>query len=146
MSKPLPDRLGCPKSGQAMEDLSNPKSRKQQVSTMLEWIQCFGIYIAVLTRKYPEQIPDLLEYQSLIIEVHLEYEGDNWLAYDRQFHLSAEHQLQESCQNTSASTCEAPTPDDHGTAIQSETQPASPASVCTIEADNCDPELPYIVA
>ena len=30
-----------------------------------------------------------MAYQSLIIEVHLEYEGDNWLAYDRWFRLSA---------------------------------------------------------
>ena len=43
----------------------------------------------MLTQKHPERIPDLLGYQSLIIEVHLEYEGDNWLAYDRRFHLSA---------------------------------------------------------
>ena len=42
----------------------------------------------VLTRIYPKQIPDLLEYQSLIIEVHLEYESDNWLAYDRLFRLN----------------------------------------------------------
>ena len=42
----------------------------------------------VLTRKYPEQIPDLSGYQSLIIEAHLEYESDNWLAYDRQFRLN----------------------------------------------------------
>ena len=89
MSELLPDRLGCPKSGQALEDLSTPKSRKQQVSTILEWIQCFGIYVAVLTRRYPEQIPDLLGYQSLMIEARLEYEGDNWFAYDRRFCLSA---------------------------------------------------------
>ena len=45
--------------------------------------------MAVLTQKYPEQIPDLLGYQFLIIEAHQEYEGDNWLAYDRRFRLSA---------------------------------------------------------
>ena len=59
ISELLPDRLGCPKSGQAPEDLSTPKSRKRQVYTILEWIQCFGIYIAVLTRKHPERIPAL---------------------------------------------------------------------------------------
>ena len=89
MSELLPDQLGCSKSGQASEDLSTPKSKKRQVSTILEWIQCFGIYMAVLTQKYPEQIPDLLGYQFLIIEAHQEYEVDNWLAYDRRFRLSA---------------------------------------------------------
>ena len=43
----------------------------------------------MLTLEYPDWIPDLLGYQSLIIKVHLEYEDDNWLAYDRQFCLSA---------------------------------------------------------
>ena len=89
MSELLPERLGCPKSGQALEDPSTSKSRKRQVSTILEWIQYFGIYIMVLTRKHPERIPDLLGYQSLIIKAHLEYDGDNWLAYDRRFCLSA---------------------------------------------------------
>ena len=86
MSELLPDWLGCPKSGQAPEDLNTLKSMKRQVSTILEWIQCFRIYIAVIIQKYPEQTPG---YQSLIIEVHLEYEGDNWLSIDRWFRLSA---------------------------------------------------------
>ena len=43
----------------------------------------------MLTQKYPEQIPDLLGYHSLIIEVHLQYKGDNWLAYDSRLCLSA---------------------------------------------------------
>ena len=45
--------------------------------------------MAVLTQKHPERIPDLLGYQQLIIEASLEYEGDNWLGYDRQFRLTA---------------------------------------------------------
>ena len=54
-----------------------------RVDTML-WDTYSGTHT-----KHSERIPDLLGYQSLIIEVHLEYEGDNWLAYDRQFCLSA---------------------------------------------------------
>jgi len=89
MSKLLPDRLSCPKTGQIPENPVIPRPRKQYVSTILEWIQCFGIYMAVLTQKHPERIPDLLDYQHLIIVASLVYEGDNWLGYDRQFHLAA---------------------------------------------------------
>ena len=89
MSELLPDRLGCPKTGHTFEDQAIPRPRRRYVSTILEWIQCFGIYIAALTQKHPERIPDLLGYQQLIIEASLEYEGDNWLGYDRQFQLTA---------------------------------------------------------
>ena len=91
MSELLPNRLGCLKTGQITEDqaTSRPMARKRYVSTILEWIQCFGIYMVVLTQKHPEPISDLLGYQHLIITASLEYEGDNWLGYDRQFRLTA---------------------------------------------------------
>ena len=89
MSELLPDCLDCPKTGHTSEDQAIPRPRRRYVSTILEWIQCFGIYMAVLTQKHPERIPDLLGYQQLIIEASLEYEGDNWLGYDRQFRLTA---------------------------------------------------------
>ena len=56
-------------------------ARKRYVSTILEWIQCFGIYMAVLMQKHPEHIPDLSGYQHLIITASLEYDSDNWLGY-----------------------------------------------------------------
>ena len=45
---------------------------------ILEWIQGFGMYMAVLSRKQLERIPDLLAYQSIIIEGYLKFEGDGW--------------------------------------------------------------------
>ena len=45
--------------------------------------------MAIITSKHPERIQDFLEYQSLILEAHLEYAGDSWLAYDRRFRLMA---------------------------------------------------------
>ena len=29
---------------------------------------------------------DMLGYQALIVEACMQYEGDSWLGYDRQFH------------------------------------------------------------
>ena len=55
------------------------------MTNILEWIQCFSVYIAVITRKQPDRIQDLLGYQSRILETHLEYAGDYWLGYDRRF-------------------------------------------------------------
>ena len=55
------------------------------MSGILEWVQTFGIYMAVLCQKQPYRIQDLLGYQILIIEASLEYQGDGWMGYDRQF-------------------------------------------------------------
>ena len=39
--------------------------------------------------KQPGRIPDLLAYETLIIEAHMEYSGDAWLGYDRWFRQCA---------------------------------------------------------
>ena len=55
----------------------------------MEWIQCFSLYIAVISRRQPERVPDLLGYQSLIIDAHREYQGKYWMGYDRRFRQRA---------------------------------------------------------
>ena len=50
------------------------KETKCQVTSILEWVQCFSIYIAIIAAKHPERIQDLLGYQALIIEAHMEYD------------------------------------------------------------------------
>ena len=45
--------------------------------------------MVVISRKQPGRIPDLLAYETLIIEAHMKYSGDAWLGYDRQFHQCA---------------------------------------------------------
>jgi len=42
-------------------------------------------YIAVVARKHPERIADLMGYQSLVIDTSLEYKGDCWAGYDWRF-------------------------------------------------------------
>ena len=68
---------------------SHKVKKKRSVISILEWIQCFTIYTTVISRKQPERVPDLLGYQSLLIDTYQEYRGDSWIEYDRRFHLSA---------------------------------------------------------
>ena len=42
--------------------------------------------MAVISQKKPGKIPDLLAYETLIIEGHMEYHRDAWLGYVRWFH------------------------------------------------------------
>ena len=59
------------------------------MSSIIEWIQCFGIYTAVLSKSQPHRVADLLGYQTLILQAYMEFRGDRWLGYDRIFRLKA---------------------------------------------------------
>ena len=45
--------------------------------------------MAVIFRKQPERMPDMLGYLILIVEANMEYEGEAWLGYDRCFRQRA---------------------------------------------------------
>ena len=89
MGELLPERLGAANVGTDDDGFKAPKPKPRPVTTILEWAQCFGIYVAVLSRTQPERVPDLLAYQALIIQAQVEYQGDSWLGYDRTFRLRA---------------------------------------------------------
>lgn len=82
MSELLPDRLGCSRTFTPEDKSGGTKSKKRAVANILEWIQCFSVYIAIIAQKNPERVPDLLEYQSLIIDTSIQYDGDGWIGYD----------------------------------------------------------------
>ena len=86
MAKLRPEGLGT------MEDSAPGRSTKgktKMISNILEWIRCFSLYVAILSRSAPHRVPDLLSYQALIIEAQMEYPGDHWLGYDRRFRQRA---------------------------------------------------------
>ena len=68
---------------------ATPKPRRRAISDIVEWLQCFGTYIAIVSRKQPARVLDLLGYQSLIIQAYQEYRGDCWLGYDCRFRQQA---------------------------------------------------------
>jgi len=52
----------------------------------------FTQYIALLTQAKPERTTDLLGYQHLILQAHLEYYEDGWMVYDHRFwQIAATH-------------------------------------------------------
>ena len=83
----LPERLS---TSSADEDTKG-KRMKRSLS-ILEWLQAYSIYVAVMSSKFPNRIPDLMGYQSLIIEAHLECKNDCWIGYDRRFRQQAASQ------------------------------------------------------
>ena len=48
-------------------DSQSHKQKLKEVTDILDWVQCFGVYMAIISFKEPNRIPDLIGYQSLII-------------------------------------------------------------------------------
>ena len=89
MAELLPDRLGVNAGPPIEGDKDDKKPRRRQVTNILEWIQCYSIYMAVRLQKYPDKAQDMLGYQTLIVEACMEYQGEGWLGYDRRFRQMA---------------------------------------------------------
>lgn len=85
LSDLLPERLAFG----TVDESAKGKTKKKIIPTILEWVQCFSLYTAIVSRKQPERVPDLLGYQSLIIDAHREFKGDYWMGYDRCFRQRA---------------------------------------------------------
>ena len=81
MADLLPERL----STYYNDEEAKGKTKKPAVTNILEWLQCFSIYVAIRGQKQPERIRDLMGYQALIIEAYLEYKSNCWMGYDRRF-------------------------------------------------------------
>ena len=88
LSDLLPEHLG---HAEPDED-SKSKSKHRPTSSITQWLQCFAAYTAVISKKQPYQVMDLMGYQILIIEAYHEYRSNAWLNYDRRFHLRAASQ------------------------------------------------------
>ena len=92
MSELLRDNLEAQRRGvfqeQSASKLSVPAVGNQirrEVPDLLSWVQCFGVYTAVLASKYPERVQKLLAYQTLIIREARRCGGKDWLSYDTYF-------------------------------------------------------------
>ena len=88
MSDLLPENLDLPQcesssfaiEGGAIVPITRVASkRKQEVTDILTWVECFTSYITVLTTYIPNRSRDLLSYMALIIRMAKRYSGNCWL-------------------------------------------------------------------
>ena len=70
---------------------TQPATREhlKDVTNIMDWIQCFGLYMAIVSLKNPSRIPDLIGYQNLIVQSSLNSHEGCWIIYDRRFRLKA---------------------------------------------------------
>ena len=58
---------------------------KPPVTDIKVWLECFARMAALLVTRFPDKGPELWAYQTTILRAAHNYEGSNWVAYDRQF-------------------------------------------------------------
>ena len=63
-----------------------PIKANRQITNIGQWSRAFDIYLAVYTRKYPEQIHNLLAYATKVKD--LAYSNGDYIRYDREFRIS----------------------------------------------------------
>ena len=61
------------------------KRKLPDVTQIMDWIQCFSIYIAVVSRAKPSHVADLITYLNLIINSQRPFQDFDWALYDHQF-------------------------------------------------------------
>ena len=64
---------------------SNAARGRREVPDLVNWVQCFGTYMAIVSSKHPERMRQLLAYQTLIVREARRFGGKGWLAYDSYF-------------------------------------------------------------
>ena len=89
LSEFLPESLGASDPISQGTVSESKGTRKQKVSSISQWVQCFKTYMSIVALKQPFRITELLAYLSLIVQAHRKYSGDNWQVYDRNFRQQA---------------------------------------------------------
>ena len=65
------------------------KHRKEPVTDILVWVQCYASLVAVLAQQYPTQTPQFIAYLATIVRAHRNFEGLGWVVYDTAYRRQA---------------------------------------------------------
>ena len=84
----LPQKLICAEYSVG-DHITSQRQKQYKVTAIIEWVQCFGINIVIVSKKEPEWMVDLHGYQQLIIQSSQYHQEGCWLIYDRHFRLKA---------------------------------------------------------
>ena len=64
-------------------------SARPPVTSMSLWLERFSVMAAILAIRFPEKAPEFLAYQASIVRAERNYEGCQWVLYDRQYRREA---------------------------------------------------------
>ena len=89
MAELLRDNLEAERRGVFQDSAGSSSSShgrtRREVPDLLSWVQCFGLYTAVVGSQHPDRALKLLAYQTLIVREARRCGGRGWLTYDTVF-------------------------------------------------------------
>ena len=62
---------------------------RREVPDLISWVQCFGVYAAVVSAKHPDRMLQLLAYQTMVVREARRCGGHGWQSYDAMFRQQA---------------------------------------------------------
>ena len=62
---------------------------RKLIPDLATWVQCFGIYAAVITSKDPTRMKNMFVYLTLIAKCSQKYRWPSWVVYDQNFRQEA---------------------------------------------------------
>lgn len=65
------------------------RRRKQPVTDVAVWVQCYSSLVSVLVEKFPQYIKHFLAYQATIMMAAKQTKGLSWVAYDAAYRRKA---------------------------------------------------------
>ena len=65
--------------------LSLPRHWSAPVTDILQWLQCYAALVSVLSKAYPQMVPEFMLYQAMIIKCARDFHGLAWAQYDRAY-------------------------------------------------------------
>ena len=68
--------------------------KKRQIYTghsYMAWVQEYSTYMLALASSFPEQLPEVIAYQILIVQHRHKFEYPSWLRYDIEFQQWSAH-------------------------------------------------------
>ncbi len=75
--------------GQRYPHTRTSGSARPPVTSISLWLERFSIMAAILATRFPEKAPEFLAYQASIVRVERNYEGCQWVLYNRQYRREA---------------------------------------------------------
>ncbi len=58
---------------------------RKTIPDLATWLQCFGIFTAVVAAARPKRVPELMAYQAIIAKASQTYRWPSWVVYDQAF-------------------------------------------------------------
>ena len=61
------------------------QAKKKPVTDIMQWVQCYGRYVAGMSAKYPESVPGFLSHMLTVVKAFVEVEEPAWRLYDEAY-------------------------------------------------------------